>query len=160
MPEIAGAVVLVGVSLTRTIEVEVRNTGLFPVIEVQVLVAVYPAITKVPAAESGRVKLAKDWPSITAQVFGITVREVGTEVEQEYQAIEIDGAGIPVTVAVELIVDPTCIVPETAGAVANTGADDTSEVDAVNISVVPLADPLTTDVALTLTMMYFPPSIA
>ena len=93
-------------------------------------------------------------------MFGIAVRAVGTEVEQEYQLIETDGAGIPVTVAVELIVDPTCIVPETAGAEVNTGADDTSEVDAVNISVRLLADPLTTDLALTLTTMYFPPSVA
>jgi hypothetical protein len=91
-------------------------------------------------------------------VFGIAVRAVGTEVEQEYQLIETDGAGIPVTVAVELIVDPTCMVPETAGPAVNTGAEDICAVDAVNMRVTPLADPLTADMALTLVTIYFPPS--
>ena len=89
---------------------------------------------------------------------GIVVRTFGTEVEQEYHVIETDGVGVPVTVAVELIVDPTCMVPETAGSEVNTGAEDICAVDAVNIWVTPLADPLTADVALTLVTIYFPPS--
>ena len=91
---------------------------------------------------------------------GIVVRTFGTEVEQEYHVIETDGVGIPVTVAVELIVDPTCMVPETAGPEVNTGAEDICAVDAVNMRVTPLADPLTADVALTLVTIYFPPSSA
>ena len=91
-------------------------------------------------------------------MFGIVVRALGTEVEQEYQAIETDGVGIPVSDAVELIVDPTCMFPETAGPAVKTGAKDISEVDAVNMSVTPLPELLTADVALTLVTMYFPPS--
>ena len=89
---------------------------------------------------------------------GIVVRTFGTEVEQEYHVIETDGVGVPVTVAVELIVDPTCMVPETAGPAVNTGAEDICAVDAVNMRVTPLADPLTADMALTLVTIYFPPS--
>jgi hypothetical protein len=94
------------------------------------------------------------------QVLGIAVSALATEAEHEYQAIETDGVGIPVTVAVERSTDPTCMVPVTVGPTVTTGAEDISAVDAVNMSVTPAPERLTADVALTLATMYFLPSIA
>lgn len=94
------------------------------------------------------------------QVLGIAVSALATEAEQEYQAIETEGVGIPVTVAVERSTDPTCLVPVTVGPTVTTGAEDISAVDAVNMSVSPARERLTADVAITLATMYFPPSTA
>ena len=94
------------------------------------------------------------------QLLGIAVNWLTTEAEQEYQAIETEGVGIPVTVAVERSTDPTCLVPVTVGPTVTTGAEDISAVDAVNMSVTPAPERLTADVAITLATMYFPPSTA
>jgi hypothetical protein len=132
--------------------------GRLPEIAVQELVAVTAAITNVPAAEAGSVSWLSVCPEITVQVFGTVVRGLGTDAEQVYQAIETKGVGVPVTVAVAVSTDPTCLVPLTPK--VTTGAEDISAVDAVTISVTPSPERLTADVALTLATMYFPPSSA
>jgi hypothetical protein len=138
------------------VEIDVRTTGLLPETAVQELVAVTAAITNVPAAESGRVIRLSVSPEITVQVFGTVVKGFGTEAEQVYQAIETKGVGVPVTVAVAVSTDPTCLLPFTPA--VTTGAEDISGVEAVTTSVTPSPERLTVDVALTLATMYFPPS--
>jgi hypothetical protein len=159
--EYEGATVLTGVWVTLTVDVEVRKTGLFPGTSVQALVAVNPAITKLPATEAGRVNVFEDSSPIAVQLLGIVVRELDTEVAQEYQAIVTAGVGVPVTVAVERISDPTCMVPLTVGVEENTGAEVTAKVEELTMSVntveVPLAT-FTAAVALTLATINFPAS--
>ena len=92
------------------------------------------------------------------QLLGTVVKIVCTEVRQVYQAIETEGVGVPVTVAVAVSTDPTCLVPLTTGPTVTTGAEDISADEAVTISVMPSPERLTADVALTLATMYFPPS--
>jgi hypothetical protein len=117
------------------------------------------AITYRPAAEVGSVNSAEDSFSITVQLFGsIAVKELRTSFKHEYQAMDTDGAGVPVTVAVAKISEPTCLVPSALGVEENTGAEVTAAVEALNMSVNTLPCPLTTAVALTLATMNFPSS--